>query len=684
MSMRRHVDGLQSDRPPGNVSWRAPPGHASGRANLVGSLAEPAGISQPASPAGSSLLAEYGFLLRGHLDAATLARAAEAATRWRAPIHRVLIDLGWIGEADYAAALATWLGVGRAAGRRLSVASQPKPRGAPLSVLMHEAGAVRIVVPALAWQPAMLAGFLADMPQERARLLIATSAEIAAAGAAGGREQAALGQAVSGLVRLAPEFSARRAARPWQLVALALTIAGVAMGLAAEPFSAIGTALVALSIPFLCMAAIRTIGLIALLRHGAAPAPPATVERIPDADLPGYTVMVALYREAAVLPRLLRNLALLDYPATRLQILLALEETDTETRAAAAALDLPGNVRVVVVPPVGPRTKPKALNYALAFAEGEFVAIYDAEDRPEPDQLRKALAKFRAAGADLACVQAALNTYNPRASFLTRMFTIEYTMLFDALLPALERLRLPLPLGGTSNHFRTHVLRRVGAWDPYNVTEDADLGVRLARLGYRTGTIVSTTWEEAPFEFDNWLRQRTRWLKGWMQTYLVHTRRPVRLLRELGLRSWLGLHVLMFAILVAAVVHPLIYLLIGLQLWLATTPAEPGLDRVPQSWPLILAAANLALGLLSTVGLGLVAVARRGWWRLSLWAPAMPAYWLLISFAAYRALVHLVVKPHHWEKTRHGEGLRTLAAGNRSQFCPPRRPPPGWRAGNSR
>ena len=188
------------------------------------------------------------------------------------------------------------------------------------------------------------------------------------------------------------------------------------------------------------------------------------------------------------------------------------------------------------MPDLQPRTKPKALNYALPLARGEYVVIYDAEDRPEPGHLRQALRAFRAGPSNLAAVQARLNLYNTnlyntKENWLTRQFTIEYCALFDGLLPALDRLRLPIPLGGTSNHFRASALRWLMAWDPFNVTEDADLGIRLARYGYRCRMLGSTTYEEAPARPMSWLKQRTRWLKGYMQTWRVHMNHPGALWR---------------------------------------------------------------------------------------------------------------------------------------------------------
>jgi cellulose synthase/poly-beta-1,6-N-acetylglucosamine synthase-like glycosyltransferase len=307
------------------------------------------------------------------------------------------------------------------------------------------------------------------------------------------------------------------------------------------------------------------------------------------------------------------------------------------------------------VPDRQPRTKPKALNYALQFARGDFVVVYDAEDRPQRDQLRRAWEAFRRAPPGLGCLQAQLNIYNPWDGwFLTRQFTIEYSALFDAVLPALERLRLPVPLGGTSNHFPRATLLEVGAWDPHNVTEDADLGIRLARQGYRVAVLASTTWEEAPPRFGIWLRQRTRWMKGWMQTYLVHTRELNQLHRDLGLGASVGFHALMGGLIVSALVHPLFYILLAGH-WLAgglLVPAETAAGAA--LWGI--ACVNLALGYLASILVSMVSVWRRGRRGLAMFALLLPLYWLLISVAAYRAAWQFVRDPYLWEKTAHGTG----------------------------
>jgi cellulose synthase/poly-beta-1,6-N-acetylglucosamine synthase-like glycosyltransferase len=235
-----------------------------------------------------------------------------------------------------------------------------------------------------------------------------------------------------------------------------------------------------------------------------------------DDRLPIYTIICALYREANVVNRLVAAIRALDYPLEKLDVKFVLEADDHETRRALANLDLGPPFEIITAPPIGPRTKPKALNVALPFARGSFTVVYDAEDVPEPDQLRCALDVFTAADARLACVQASLTIDNTTDSWLARMFTAAYAGQFDPFFSGLAALHLPLPLGGSSNHFRTTALRRVGGWDPYNVTEDADLGIRLARLGYRSTALSSATYEEAPASFGPWLRQRTRWYKGWM------------------------------------------------------------------------------------------------------------------------------------------------------------------------
>ncbi len=363
-----------------------------------------------------------------------------------------------------------------------------------------------------------------------------------------------------------------------------------------------------------------------------------------DEHLPVYTIIVALYREAAAVSSLVAALQRLDYPKEKLDIKLVLEADDRETRSRLNAMRLTAPFEIIVAPPGKPRTKPRALNVALSFARGAFVAVFDAEDRPDPDQLRHALAAFAAGGDRLACAQARLTIDNTADNWLTRLFTAEYAGLFDVFLPALAALRLPLPLGGSSNHFRTDVLRGVGAWDPYNVTEDADLGMRLAREGYRTTVIDSSTYEEAPAAVSAWLRQRTRWMKGWVQSWLVHMRNPRKLWLELGPAGFAAFQLLVGGSVLAALVHPLFLVAFAWE-WFAVGAASP------VHWVYL---ATLAIGYAAAASLGVIGLARRDL-VASAWALLLtPLYWLMLSLAAWRALEQLARDPYRWEKTEHG------------------------------
>lgn len=454
--------------------------------------------------------------------------------------------------------------------------------------------------------------------------------------------------AVHALRRRRPDLSAGEPIWLWQRITISAAIAVLAGALVLTTGEALFALALMLGVPFFCVVALRTIALWHTTLGGDRSA--AASETLCSPTLPSYSILVPLYDEADVIPDLVAAMGAIDYPADRLEIILILEHADRKTPAAMDAIALPAHMSVVVVPEGCPRTKPRALNYALSRAAGDLVVVYDAEDLPEPDQLRRAAAAL-AGNPRLGCVQARLNVLNDSETWLTRQFAIEYTALFDCLLPTLDRLNLPLPLGGTSNHFPRAVLEAVGGWDPFNVTEDADLGIRLARARWRVAVLPSTTWEEAPPNFHAWLNQRTRWLKGWMQTYLVHMRRPLATARDLGLGRFLGLQVLMGGILLSALVHPWFYVLALAEAAfgpLITLEADPLTTAV--IW---MSVSNLVLGYVSGVALGAVAVAGRGRLGLLVSALWMPVYWLLISAAAYRALLQLATAPHLWEKTAH-------------------------------
>ncbi|SNY91891.1 Glycosyltransferase, catalytic subunit of cellulose synthase and poly-beta-1,6-N-acetylglucosamine synthase [Cohaesibacter sp. ES.047] len=376
---------------------------------------------------------------------------------------------------------------------------------------------------------------------------------------------------------------------------------------------------------------------------------------------PSYSLLVPLYREAAVVPDLIASLRRINYPEDRLTIMLLIEADDQDTHDALVAENLPPLFSIMTIPVNGPRTKPKALNYALAFVSSELVAVFDAEDRPHPMQLREAALRMQAGGPSLGCLQGRLAIDNRTSSFLTRQFAMEYAALFDGLLPFLANEQLPVPLGGTSNHFRTSVLREIGAWDPYNVTEDADLGMRLTRFGYRIEMLQTDTWEEAPVRYRSWLKQRTRWFKGWMQTWLVHMREPHMLWMQMGALNFLAFQILIGGMLVSALIHPLYFITFGAAL--ASAVMTSGSDSIFYWFLLSLNSFNLIFGYGSMMLLARSAVSKRygaGWMSVF----AMPLYWLAMTPAAWRALFQLLVAPHHWEKTEHGIGTRPPVRSN--------------------
>jgi cellulose synthase/poly-beta-1,6-N-acetylglucosamine synthase-like glycosyltransferase len=474
--------------------------------------------------------------------------------------------------------------------------------------------------------------------------------------------------AIEGLASRHPGMSARTRPALWQRLAVITLAIAVTAAMIFAPVETIRTITLALAWLFVPLIALRLVAAYRLL--ATAKSLPAVHARVPDHKLPVYTLLVPLYREAHMLPGLITALTRLDYPAAKLDIKLVLEAADRATIAAAHALRPPGNVEIVVVPELHPRTKPKALSYALPLARGEYVVIYDAEDRPEPGQLRQALEAFRTGPPNLAAVQARLNLYNAGENWLTRQFTIEYCALFDGMLPTLDRLGLPIPLGGTSNHFRASALAWLMAWDPFNVTEDADLGIRLARKGYRCLVLDSTTYEEAPARLAWWLRQRTRWLKGYVQTWLVHMRNPRALWRELGPSGFFAFQTMVGGTIMAALVHPWFYVLLCFELAAGGLLAPPGSVL---GWPFWLVAwFVLSAGYLATMGLGLLALRRRRYRSLLMQIPMMPLYWLLISAAAYRALWQFMTARFVWEKTEHGLPARGRGRGRiRPSGCGP-------------
>ncbi len=376
----------------------------------------------------------------------------------------------------------------------------------------------------------------------------------------------------------------------------------------------------------------------------------AEVKNIDNDSLPVYTILLPVYKEDKLIRKLIWNLRSLDYPRGKLDVKLLIEEDDDKTLNAVRNLDFPANFETIVVPFHMPKTKPKACNYGLFFCKGKYLTIYDAEDVPDSDQLKKVVCLFRKLPKDYIVLQGALNYFNKNENVLTRMFTLEYSYWFDYMLPGLQSLDVPIPLGGTSNHFKLDKLKELGGWDPFNVTEDADLGVRVFEKRYKVGVVNSTTLEEANNEPFNWIRQRSRWIKGYMQTTLVHMRNPVKLVNKIGWRGFFGFNFFVGFTPITFLLYPVL-----LSFWVIYIIFS--LDSVKvlfPDWVLYISIFNFIAGNTLMIYINMLAVFKRRYYELILFALLNPFYWLMHSIAAYKGLWQLIYKPFYWEKTNHG------------------------------
>jgi len=587
--------------------------------------------------------------LRGVLPPDLLAEAARCAAWIGVGADQVLIRRGLITETDYVTRLAHHCGLALEDFRDISRNDCPlgdrQLRYAAwhrMLPLKRPDGLYHVQAP-LSFAARQIAALCAQ--QTRPRIRLATRAAFDRYLM---RHEALAHEAADGLALQMPEMSSAPVPRGHgsRMRRYLLRLFGFTTAFVLAPVLIMQLTGAVLAIWFLLFNSLRLAGSFA----GHERPPP--LKRLPDDCLPVYTVMAALYREGRSVSHLLDALAALDYPREKLDIKLLLEADDRETQTALARLDLPANVEILIVTPFGPRTKPKALNAGLPFARGEFVAVYDAEDRPDPSQLRDALDAFRRHGDNVACVQASLCIDNSADGWLACMFTAEYAGQFDVFLRGFSQFGLPLPLGGSSNHFRTAILREVGGWDAYNVTEDADLGFRLARFGYRAVMFSSTTYEEAPARAGAWLRQRSRWMKGWMQTWIVHMRSPRRLIRESQLPGFLTLNLLVGGNVLTALAYPVLIGACFLEIGLNAT-GSTALDMF--SGPFVeLHFATIAAGYLSTVVVSLIGLARRKLLHHAWVLLLTPFYWACLSVAAWRALSQLIRDPYRWEKTEHG------------------------------
>lgn len=442
--------------------------------------------------------------------------------------------------------------------------------------------------------------------------------------------------------------SADESCRSYSARALRYRLAAVAVYLAVMTMISPGFVLLSLfGLALFAMFATNALKLFAMLTRSTPE--PETSAPIYIAHLPIVSIMVALYREDSIAPRLAARLDKLDYPRELLDILLVVEAEDHLTRDALAKTDLPGWMRVIVVPNGSVKTKPRALNYALDHCRGSIIGIYDAEDAPEPDQIRKVVDRFYQRGPEVACLQGRLDYYNPRTNWLARCFTIEYAAWFRVFLPGIERLGLAIPLGGTTLFFRRRALEELGGWDAQNVTEDADLGVRIYRHGLRTELIETTTFEEANCRGVAWIKQRSRWIKGYMMTYMTHMRDPAALWQQLGPRRFIGFQVQFLLTTLQTLLAPFLW-----SFWLLPFGLyHPFVAGIPPAL-VTLISALMILTAIMIVSFDIIGL-RKTKHRLNpLWAVSLILYQPLATLAAYKALWELLTKPFYWDKTSHG------------------------------
>lgn len=452
------------------------------------------------------------------------------------------------------------------------------------------------------------------------------------------------------LMESAPESSAHVVIAPTQKAVFVMALVAILVCGVIWPMGTLIGLVGAASFAYLFVSVYKfRLTLRALGTHLEQDVTPEDIAALDERHLPVYTILVPLYKEAGIVARLVRDINALDYPRTRLDVKLLCEEDDVETIEKIRSMDLPPHFHLVVVPDSQPKTKPKACNYGLQLSHGDYCVIFDAEDRPDPDQLKKAVIAFSRVPGNVACIQAKLNHFNQDQNMLTAWFANEYSMHFELVLPAMGASESPIPLGGTSNHFVTSTLRELGAWDPFNVTEDADLGIRLHREGYRTAMIDSTTLEEANSNVGNWIRQRSRWNKGYFQTWLVHMRHPFTLLAETGVRGFVSFNLTMGSAFVL-LMNPIFW---GLTTLYVLTQA----GFIQQLFPGMVfyaASAMLFIGNFVFVYLNVAGSLQRGEFGITRTALLSPLYWGLMSWAAWKGFIQLFTNPFYWEKTEHG------------------------------
>ncbi|MFC2969756.1 glycosyltransferase family 2 protein [Acidimangrovimonas pyrenivorans] len=603
-------------------------------------------VSERDGPARRPSLAAA-LLARGAVASGPLIGALEAAARQEAGLDELLQARGLVTEAELLAAQAA-----RWHSRVVDPRAEP-----PDPQLVDAFGAARCLAEGLLpWRRSGGTTVLLSARPEHFERQRATLTALFGPVTMALAPEAAIGAAITALRgdalrrRAETRVAAAESCRGWRigrLRSVALAAAALIIALLALAPRALFGALTAWAVlTLMATVTLKAAALLAML--GARPAAAETGPAPAIARLPRVSLIVPLFREPAIAPRLIRRLGRLDYPQELLDVLLVVEEADRLTRDALARTALPSWMRTVTVPDGPLTTKPRALNFALDFCRGSIVGIYDAEDAPERDQIRKVVARFHRRGPEVACLQGKLDYYNPRSNWMARCFTIEYAAWFRVILPGLERLGLVIPLGGTTLFLRRAAIEDLGGWDAHNVTEDADLGIRLARHGYRTEILDSTTGEEANCRLLPWVRQRSRWLKGFMMTWWVHTRSPRLLLRQLGWRRVLGLQALFLGTLSQFLLAPVLW-----SFWLLALGLGQPLVAMP-GWA---GAALIGLFVASegvNIATGLRGVSGPRHRFLLPWVPTLIFYFPLGALAAYKAAWELLARPFFWDKTSHG------------------------------
>ncbi|GHF54545.1 glycosyltransferase [Seohaeicola zhoushanensis] len=612
-------------------------------------------VPQPRLPLGQVMVAQ------GAISQEQLVIALGKQLKLDASLGEIVVAEGWASRAQLQAALAAQFGI-----RWVDLAESPPD---PALGALRTAG-FWIRHKALPWQKlgdmlfiatarpegfAELRALLSGLPFRLVPVLVRRD-EVEAVIA----EQFAPNLARAAETRLSIDMSCRR----WSFLhRLGVALAGLAVltGLALAPALALTALGAVAALATLLFAALRLVALgVCLTGRQDAPEPAAPVGRRPK-----VSVLVPLFRETEIAHALVQRLSRLTYPKALLEVVLVLEEHDDVTRQTLERTLLPSWMRVVVVPGYsGLTTKPRAMNYALDFCQGEIIGVWDAEDAPAADQIERVADRFATAPEDVVCLQGVLDFYNPRSSWIARCFALEYSAWFRVVMPALDRLRLVVPLGGTTLFFRRAALERLERWDAHSVTEDADLGMRLCRAGWRTEMVDTTTYEEATCRPWPWIKQRSRWLKGFMVTYLVHMASPWALWRDLGTRRFLSFQAFFIGTVCQFLLAPVLW-----SYWLILFGmGHPALALVPARFFVLAGSVIFAVELISVLVAG-IGARRAGRGFLIPWIVTMPFYFVFGALAAVKAMAELVVAPHYWDKTQHGQSVAEPMVGAEPFSC---------------